>query len=172
MVFGIIRSHKGRISVTSELGKGTTFTVELPSAAIAAAEPSGAHSTLHASEGSLAGLRILVAEDELDLRDTLADALTVARAQVATAKDGEEAWVLFSQGRFDFVLSDQRMPRATGLDLYRRIRAQDAAVPFILASGQDLEPFRAELDQDPKLRLLPKPFSVARLLELVDQLRT
>lgn len=172
MVFGILRSHKGRISVTSELGKGTTFTAELPSAATAAAQPSGAHIAIQASEGSLAGLRILVAEDELDLRDTLADALTVARAQVATAKDGEEAWILFSQGRFDLVLSDQRMPRATGMDLYRRIRAQDGTVPFILASGQDLEPFRAELAQDPKLRLLAKPFSVARLIELVDQLRS
>jgi CheY-like chemotaxis protein len=41
----------------------------------------------------LAGLRILVAEDEVDLRETLADALTIARAQVETAPDGDEAFV-------------------------------------------------------------------------------
>ncbi len=171
MVFGIVRSHKGRITVASEVGKGTTFTVDLPSADLAAAEPSGAHSAIHASEGSLAGLRILVVDDEIDLRETLADALTVARAQVATAADGEEAWSLFSQTPFDMVLSDQRMPRLTGIEFYRRVRAKNAHMPFILSSGQDLESFREETEGDLHFRLLPKPFSVARLLELAEELR-
>jgi signal transduction histidine kinase/CheY-like chemotaxis protein len=170
MVFGIVRSHKGRITVMSEPGKGTTFTVDMPSADLAAAEPSGAHSAIHVGEGSLAGLRILVIDDEIDLRETLADALTVARAQVATAADGDEAWALFSQTTFDMVLSDQRMPRLTGIELYRRIRVQNARLPFILSSGQDLDGFRAETEGDPHFRLLPKPFSVARLLELADEL--
>jgi CheY-like chemotaxis protein len=119
----------------------------------------------------LAGLRILVAEDEVDLRETLADALTIARAQVETAPDGDQAWQLFKAAPYDLILSDQRMPQCTGMELLRRIRGTGSAIPFILASGQDLEPFRPELEGDPSTRLLPKPFSVARLMELVQEFR-
>ena len=171
MAFGILRAHGGHIDVESELDRGTLFTLRLPAQGEAPGEPSGPQATLSEEGTSLAGLRILVVEDEPDLRETLADALTVARAQVEAADDGEKAWLLFRASRYDLILSDHRMPVCTGMELLRRIRGTGSAVPFILASGQDLEPFQAQLKVDARLRLLPKPFSVARLLEVVADLR-
>ncbi len=170
MAFGILRAHGGSLDVASEPGEGATFTLRLPVSAEVREAASGPHPTEGGDAGPLAGLRILVAEDEPDLRETLADALTIARAQVETAPDGEVAWQMLQRVPYDLVLSDQRMPQCTGLDLLRRIRASGAKVPFILASGQDLEPFRPELEGDAATRLLPKPFSVAKLLELAQEL--
>jgi two-component system, LuxR family, response regulator FixJ len=59
------------------------------------------------------------------------------------------------------------MPGCTGVELLRRIRAAGSSLPFILASGQDLEPFRAELERDPAVCLLPKPFSMAALVDRI-----
>ena len=172
MAFGILHAHGGRIDVESEVGRGTAFTLVLPASGEAPLDPSGPHRAEPEHEGPLAGLRILVVEDEADLRETLADALTVARAQVETADDGEKAWLLFRASRYDLILSDHRMPVCTGMELLRRVRGTGSRIPFILSSGQDLEPFQSELQADPRLRLLPKPFSVARLLEMVMELRT
>lgn len=171
MAFGILRAHGGRIDVESTPGHGTLFTLHLPAQGAAPQAPSGPHPVEVEDGASLAGLRVLVVEDEPDLRETLADALTVARAQVETAEDGDTAWHLFRASRYDLILSDHRMPACTGMELLRRIRGTGSAVPFILASGQDLEPFQSELEVDPHLRLLAKPFSVARLLEVVAELR-
>jgi signal transduction histidine kinase/CheY-like chemotaxis protein len=169
MVFGIVQNHGGRIEVQSEVGRGTVFTLTFPPGACADPELDPSTST-HDSKSSLAGLKILVAEDEVYLREILLEALSAAGAQVVGAANGEEAWQCFQGQPFDCVLTDQRMPGCTGLELLRRIRAGGSNVSFILASGQDLEPFAAETAADPQLRLLPKPFSVAKLVEIVGGL--
>ncbi len=169
MAFGILRAHGGSLDVESVLGQGTTFTLRLPTSGTVAEETPNPTQAPEAESGPLAGLRILVAEDEVDLRETLADALTIARAQVETTADGDLAWQLFQATSYDLILSDQRMPQCTGMELLRRIRGTGSTIPFILASGQDLEPFRPELEGDDATRLLPKPFSVARLMELVQE---
>ncbi|MBI3129821.1 MAG: response regulator [Acidobacteria bacterium] len=169
MAFGILRAHGGNLDVDSSPGQGTTFTLRLPAAGGTHPEVDEPLGSTGMERGPLAGLRILVAEDEVDLRETLADALTIARAQVETAPDGDLAWQLFQATSYDLILSDQRMPHCPGMELLRRVRSTGSGIPFILASGQDLEPFRPELEGDPATRLLPKPFSVARLMELVQE---
>ena len=168
LVHGIVHSHHGSMDVESRLGFGTTFTLCFPM------DHTGA--PLHARPipvevvGDLANLRILVAEDELYLRETLEAALTSLGASVVAAASGTEAWEHFQAQPFDCILSDQRMPGCTGMELHSRIRGAGADLPFILASGQDLEPFRGELTQDPAFRILAKPFSIKSLVELVRSL--
>ena len=94
----------------------------------------------------------------------------MAGAEVLAAASGEAAWQGFQNLAFDCVLSDQRMPGCSGLELLARIRASGSTVPFILARGQDLEPFRLESAKDPRLRLLPKPFSVTQLVATMAEL--
>ena len=162
MAFSIVEAHGGRIDVESRVGVGTAFRIhfkihqEPPGKLDEVAQPS--REARH-----FAGKRILVAEDDPNLRELLADAFTQARAQVETAQDGLVAWVLFQQSRYDLVISDQRMPECTGLELLAKIRATGSSVPVILASGYGLEGMEAELAKDLRLRFFAKPFSIRRL---------
>lgn len=126
---------------------------------------------LKAASPSLAGRRILVVEDEPLLREMLADALTLARMQVTTAPDGTLAWKAWQQARgFDLVISDQRMPDCTGLELMALIRGCGSEVPFILVSGQGLESVEGQLSADQRVRFLPKPFELPRLLPIMEEM--
>jgi len=168
MVFGIVQAHQGQVSVESTLGQGTTFHLDFPISE-ATLPPVLPQATTEA-EFPLAGRRILLAEDEPHIREMLADAFSGVRVQVDATKDGEEAWALWQGSRYDLILSDQRMPNCTGLELLARIRSRDATIPVILISGFGLEEAEPLLEQDPRLRILAKPFVIRELFQLCGQL--
>lgn len=119
----------------------------------------------------LEGLRILVAEDEPEIRFFLREILGQLGAEVIPAVDGEDAWNLWSLlGPFDLLLTDQRMPRLTGMELLQRVRSDRPGFPVVLMSGFGLEEFAATLERDLRLRFLPKPFLLPALLEAVGGL--
>jgi signal transduction histidine kinase len=171
MVFSIIRAHHGEIRADNPPEGGARFRITLP---LAAAEPMPERpvvSTLQAAPPGLAGRRILLAEDEPMLREMMADALTMARMQVTAAPDGVLAWRAWQQSAgFDLVISDQRMPDCTGMELLDLIRGSGSQVPFILVSGQGLEGLESVLQRDPQVRLLPKPFELPKLLPIMLEL--
>ncbi len=166
MALGIVRAHGGDITVESRPGQGSSFHVRLQ---VAEAGPSALEAP---PEGPVAldGLRVLVVEDEAVILHTLALALAARGAQVEEAADGEEAWERFQQAPFDAVVSDHVMPRCTGLELLERLRARDPRLPVVLASGCYPEGVERRLAADPWLRLLPKPFGMARLARLLAEM--
>jgi DNA-binding response OmpR family regulator len=87
--------------------------------------------------------RILVAEDELDIRDLIAATLEFSGFEVASARDGVEAVRLAGQDRFDLILLDVRMPRMNGYEACAALRQAEktAAIPiiFLSAKGQEAE---------------------------------
>jgi two-component system cell cycle sensor histidine kinase/response regulator CckA len=166
MVHGIVVAHGGRMEVDSEWGRGSTFRLFFRPAAGALAE----HAQIRTSHvAHFHGAHILVVEDEQTIRLTVAEVLEARGANVVMAQDGLEGLERLQQGTFDLVLSDQLMPRMTGVELLARIRENWPRLPVILASGRGLEGFEAELGKDPALRLLPKPFPLAKLLSLVSE---
>lgn len=69
----------------------------------------------------LNNLRILVVEDEMIIREMIAEELENAGAQVIQAENGKEAFEIFKTEVFDIVISDVRMPKGTGTELMEKI---------------------------------------------------
>lgn len=107
-------------------------------------------------------------DDDAQIRDIVAGMLRGAGYSAHCAEDGEAGWAVFCANHFDALITDHEMPRLTGLDLIRRVRAVPAKVPVILMSG------RMPCDEESLSQLLPpgialkKPFSI---VDLLTQLR-
>jgi DNA-binding response OmpR family regulator len=118
--------------------------------------------------------RILIAEDEPDIRELVAFTLRFAGHEVATTSNGEEALYQASQMIPDLILMDVRMPRMTGYDACRAMKAtpdlKDIPVVFLSAKGQDSE-IQTGLDVGAEEYLL-KPFAPDQLTARVREILT
>jgi CheY-like chemotaxis protein len=131
--------------------------------------------------------RILVIDDDDAIRDLCAAVLKDSGYEVETAPDGEAGWralnaVSSDSDRYDLLITDHNMPKLSGLDLVRKLRAARMDVPVVLVSG-DLPPIikasvspevpLAELEWNRSLRLagaLEKPFTLDDLLRTVKKI--
>lgn len=116
--------------------------------------------------------RILVAEDERDIRELIGFTRRHHGHEVLTASNGEDALVIALRELPDLVLLDIRMPRLTGYDVCRRLRAEPASahipVVFLSAIGQDSE-VQAGMDAGVTDYIL-KPFAPDQLVQRVERL--
>jgi DNA-binding response OmpR family regulator len=111
--------------------------------------------------------RILVADDDRDIRQLSTKVLVRSGYQVDAAEDGAAAWEALQTKTFNLLITDHDMPRLTGVELVKKLRSAHMALPVILATGR--LPAH-ELAQNPSLQLaavLPKPFSTDELLMTV-----
>ena len=125
-------SYGGAVTVHSELGRGTTFDVWLP----VAQAPDPARRTDSNSTGS-GDKRILIVDDEEGVRTVAFRMLTGLGYSVRAAASPEEALDLFrtDPSAFDLVVTDQTMPKMTGLALIERLRETSPSVKVVLMSG-------------------------------------
>ena len=126
----IVALHGGNVAVASAGdGRGATFTVRLPIPRHATAPvhtPDAGddrQATMASGESPLAGIDVLVVDDENDAREWLVRVLADAGAQVRAARSAAEALDAFGHAPPDVLLSDIGMPEVDGYALIRRIRA-------------------------------------------------
>jgi len=116
--------------------------------------------------------KIVIAEDERDIRDLVAFTLRFAGHEVSTASNGEEAVELAKKENPDIILLDVRMPRMTGYDACREIKKQpalvDTPVVFLSAKGQEAE-VETGMDAGAEEYLL-KPFAPDELTSRVSEI--
>ena len=116
--------------------------------------------------------KILIAEDERDIRDLITFTLRYNGFAVVSAKDGEEALEMALKEHPDMVLLDIRMPRMNGYEVCRLIKANEATkhipVVFISAKGQEGE-VKEGMDAG-AIDYILKPFSPDMLVERVGKL--
>ena len=116
--------------------------------------------------------RILVVEDDRELRQINAMMLVHSGYAVDTAEDGAAAWEELHANRYDLLVTDNHMPKLTGLELLRKLRSARMELPVIMATGT--LPTQ-ELAQNPWLEpvaMLAKPYTTDQLLNTVkDVLR-
>jgi CheY-like chemotaxis protein len=157
----------GSIAVSSEAGKGTTFSVELPfkradGAAVAAEiRPTGP-------------MQILLAEDNPINRRLMSGLLTREGHQVVAVEDGRRALGAIAAQSFDLVLMDMQMPELDGISATRAIRALDAPAcnTPILAISADSQPERRRIYFEAGIdSFLPKPIVSGQLLDMIAKMR-
>jgi nitrogen-specific signal transduction histidine kinase/CheY-like chemotaxis protein len=123
--YGIIKSHNGLIDVTSKQDEGTLFDVFLP-----AYEPTKLDKIAPGEK------LILLADDEIMLRDLLAELLESYGYAVIRVMSGKEALKVFTEElKVDLIILDYNMPEMNGLDCITEIRKFNKEVPIILSSG-------------------------------------
>jgi DNA-binding response OmpR family regulator len=114
-------------------------------------------------------VRVLVVDDELVIRLSVACLLMCDGYEVDTVEDGQAAWGALQSEHYDLLITDHNMPKVSGLELVKKLRAQDVVLPVILMSGALPT---EELNAQPRLRLaatLTKPFSGDELLGIVKR---
>lgn len=112
--------------------------------------------------------RILVVDEDGDLHQLYAEALAGHGYHVDAAGDGAAAWEALRANRYHLLITEHEMPRLTGVELVKRLRAARMAVPVVMVTGR-LSAF--ELTRSPALQLaasLSKPFAVDALLNTVQ----
>jgi CheY-like chemotaxis protein len=129
-VYGIIQRHEGTIEVDSELGKGTTFIIRLPTQI----EHRGEEKAPETSS-LLRSLHILVVDDEPMVREVVTAYLTVDGHTFETATNGREGVEKFYKGKFDLVITDRAMPDMNGVLLAGLIKQITPKAPVIMLTG-------------------------------------
>jgi DNA-binding response OmpR family regulator len=114
--------------------------------------------------------KVLVIEDDPGILRTVADNLRFERYDVVTAVDGETAYVLQQQQQPDLIVLDLMLPRMSGLELCRRLRADDVQVPVLVLTARGEEADRVlGLDMGADDYVI-KPFSMPELMARVRAL--
>jgi CheY-like chemotaxis protein len=110
-------------------------------------------------------VRVLVAEDDADIRDLLEIAVASLNHEVRSARDGQEAWDIFQKEGADVIISDWLMPRLQGTELCRLVRQADGVpyVYFVILTALDSEEHMLQGMQAGADDYLAKPFTIGAL---------
>jgi signal transduction histidine kinase/CheY-like chemotaxis protein len=158
MVYGIVRQSHGWVTVTSEPGSGTSFTVYLPQVAACPLVPSAAEAADHESCGTGT---ILLVEDQASVRQFAMAVLRDRGYTIIEADSAEQALALADThaGPIDLLLTDVVLPGLTGKDLADRLVAQRPALTVLFASGYAESVIVDRGIVTPGLRFLQKPYA-------------
>ncbi len=167
MVFGAVKTHNGFIEVESSAGRGSVFHLYLPLQEEAAAIKTTTEDSVSRGHGE----KILVVDDDADVRRSSKEILESMAYEVLQAADGEEAVKLFSsnQQEINLILIDVVMPKLGGVEAIAQIREIRPDIKVIFATGYDKEQALKgkSLGRD---IVLSKPYDIKRLSHAIDKL--
>jgi PAS domain S-box-containing protein len=166
MVHGIVESYSGKIAVTSTIGKGTVFTIYLPTTKMRADQSS------HAAEALPEGKeRILFVDDEAPITRMASMALERLGYAVTARTSSVEALALFNfkPDDFDLVITDMTMPNITGDKLAVELMRTRPTIPVILCTGYSKKISTNEAMELGIRALIAKPIGRTELAKTVRQ---
>lgn len=166
----IVQNHDGCIGVTSQEGEGTTFTIHLP------ATDKPVHEEPKRKSGiARLGHRILLMDDDAQIRDVAERMLAVLGCEVASAADGETAVALYrgarDEGRpFDLAIMDLTVPGKMGAkEALDRIREVDPEARVIVSSGYSQDPVMSRYLECGFVARIRKPYDLPDLKKAIEE---
>ena len=166
-VYALVQQCGGQVSVSSRVGRGTTFDVYLPR--VGTPEAEGVEAPRSSTRSELAGLTVLLVEDDDEIREIMSDTLTEHGADVLQAIDGESALEqCATRGRtMDLLVTDVMMPGMNGHQLAELVTQQRPDLPVIFVSGHPEAAIGPDRLNGRSVSLLRKPFSSEELVTRV-----
>jgi len=172
LCYGIIQEHNGTIVVTSKVGEGSVFTIELP-AAPPDAVPSKQTDFAKRPAGNFngKGKRVLVVDDEDAILALVRDALGPTGVELDVAHDGETALKRMRLNTYDATICDWRMPGMNGQQVYEQLRAFDlrASERMIFVTGDVVNEKTQSFIRERGNLALGKPFTLNEIRDAVRQ---
>lgn len=172
MVQGIVKHHSGRIELAHPIEGGTEVSLYLPTVREEASVDLPAdEDTLNVMPAANAG-RMLVADDEGSILQLIRRTFETDGWDVETVSDYTEVLrhVVEDKTEFDILICDITMPGPSASDALRQIKQTYPNMPVLLISGYSRDQHIESLLQDGQVHFLPKPFTVRKILEKVDQI--
>lgn len=165
-VQGILRAHRGAISVDSTPGEGTTFVIILPHIDLDTQEESFAMRTAP----HVTSRRILICEDDALVRDVLLTATKRAGYDVLEAADGQEAIDVFrsNSDSIDCVLLDFNMPKLNGEEVFKELRKIREDARVVLCSGFTEHEILSRFEGSGIAGFIQKPVRIDALLTKIN----
>lgn len=169
--YSIINNHGGVLTVDSELGVGTTFTILLPASNEIQVLTDQASPQIRLGQG-----KVLVMDDEKPIRQVLGEMLEVCGYTYQTAKNGKEAISMFAQAQemgtpFDLVILDLTIPgEIGGRAVVQKMQQLVPSVKAIVVSGYSNDPVLSNFREYGFHGRISKPFRLGEVSEVIDEI--
>ncbi len=172
-VFGIVKKHMGIITVTSQVGVGTTFTIHLPEAEVTKRPESrdNGKTTSVGGRPEKGTGTVLVVDDEEYILNADKVLLKNLGYEVLLANGGEAALRVFTENkeRIDIMILDLVMPDMSGEVVYHRIKAIRPDLRVILSSGYGIEEQAESILKGSRDGFIQKPYNLTQLSNKIKQ---
>lgn len=168
--YAIIQRHDGDLTVKTQVGQGTTFTIFLPASDRFRIEPAGT-----GEQTLTGGGKILVMDDDPIVMNVFSEMLELLGYTVEGASDGQEAMTKYASAQtsgspFDAVIMDLTVPGGMGgKEAIQKLREIDPQVKAIVSSGYSKDPVLSDFKKFSFSGRLPKPFSLRSLSETLQE---
>ena len=169
VIHGIVEMMDGQISAISEIGKGTTFRILFP----VTTEVEADAVTQLAGNEAITNRSVLLVDDEKSIRSVTQTILTRKGFKVDSASDGKQALELFkaNPGKYELIVTDQSMPKMSGVELTQAIRKTDPDIPIILSTGQLGIEDAKEFKNIGITAFIQKPWTANELMTRIQELK-
>jgi two-component system cell cycle sensor histidine kinase/response regulator CckA len=170
-VYSILRRHEGGITVESQLGVGTTFTIYIPAVKDLVSSEREETSAVTRGKGKL-----LVMDDEELIRKVSGEILTALGYEVHFAHDGTEAIEIYKREKnngapFDLVIMDLTIPGGIGgKEAIVKLREFDSNATVIVSSGYSVDPIMADFKKYGFSGVINKPYSANQVSEVISKI--